>query len=137
LVVADRLFIEDENLITSSGGPTSIDVAAALLRRRIDESVITKASRILLVGEHRGGNAPQVHPSSILPETGPIVRQAVLLLRQYLSSPLDIDEIAKRVDTSPRKLERLTGRNKPGGILQGHSLAIFSMAPSAFNKKHL
>lgn len=44
-LVADRLFVIDRRRITCSGGRASIDVAAAILLRHFDASIVQKALR--------------------------------------------------------------------------------------------
>ncbi|PMS33370.1 AraC family transcriptional regulator with amidase-like domain [Trinickia symbiotica] len=106
-LVADRLFVIDRRRITCSGGRASIDVAAAILLRHMDHATVQKALRILLVGEMQKGNAPQPHPPGIAPATHPKVKRAILLMEQYVGRALPLDELASKLDLSPRQLERL------------------------------
>lgn len=106
-LVADRLFVIDRRRITCSGGRASIDVAAAILLRHLDHATVQKALRILLVGEMQKGNAPQPHPPGLEPATHPKVKRAILLMEQHVGRALPLDELAGKVDLSPRQLERL------------------------------
>ena len=106
-LVADRLFVIDRRRITCSGGRASIDVAAAILLRHLDHATVQKALRILLVGEMQKGNAPQPHPPGLEPATHPKVKRAILLMEQHVGRALPLEELACKLDLSPRQLERL------------------------------
>jgi transcriptional regulator GlxA family with amidase domain len=107
LLIADRLFVIDRRRITCSGGRASIDVAAAILLRHFDHATVQKALRILLVGEMQKGSAPQPHPPGLEPATHPKVKRAILLMEQHVGRALPLDELACKLDLSPRQLERL------------------------------
>jgi len=106
-LVADRLFVIDRRRITCSGGRASIDVAAAILLRHFDHATVQKALRILLVAEMQNGNAPQPHPPGLEPATHPKIKRAILLMEQHLGRALTLEELAGKLDLSPRQLERL------------------------------
>ncbi|WP_322045467.1 GlxA family transcriptional regulator [Paraburkholderia sp. J67] len=106
-LVADRLFVIDRRRITCSGGRASIDVAAAILLRHFDHATVQKALRILLVGEMQKGNAPQPHPPGLDPATHPKVKRAILLMEQHVGRNVPLEELACKLNLSPRQLERL------------------------------
>jgi transcriptional regulator GlxA family with amidase domain len=106
-LVADRLFVMDGRRVTCSGGRSSIDVAAAILSRHIDTSLIQKALRILQVDAPNSWNAPQAHSPSMSAHTHPKVRRAILLMEQHMSPAIGMEELAKKLDLSIRHLERL------------------------------
>ena len=106
-LVADRLFVIDGRRITSSGGRSSIDVAAAILGRHMEASIVQKALRILQVDEQHTWNAAQAHPPSLSLRTHPMVRRAVLLMEQHISPAMGTRELAKKLGISVRHLERL------------------------------
>ncbi|WP_322061074.1 GlxA family transcriptional regulator [Paraburkholderia sp. J63] len=106
-LIADRLFVIDRRRITCSGGRASIDVAAAILLRHFDHATVQKALRILLVGEMQKGNAPQPHPPGLEPATHPKVKRAILLMEQQVGRNIPLEELACKLNLSPRQLERL------------------------------
>jgi transcriptional regulator GlxA family with amidase domain len=106
-LIADRLFVIDRGRITCSGGRASIDVAAAILLRHVEPTIVQKALRIMLVDDAQKGNAPQPHPPGLEPATHPKVRRAILLMEQHIGQPLGLAELARRLDMSARQLERL------------------------------
>jgi transcriptional regulator GlxA family with amidase domain len=106
-LVADRLFVIDRRRITCSGGRASIDVAAAILLRHVEVTIVRKALRILLVDDAQKGNAPQPHPPGLEPAAHTKVRRAILLMGQHIGQPLSLLELARRLEVSVRQLERL------------------------------
>ncbi|WP_206958177.1 GlxA family transcriptional regulator [Trinickia acidisoli] len=106
-LVADRLFVIDGRRITCSGGRASIDVAAAILLRHVEATIVRKALRILLVDDAQKGHAPQPYPPGLEPATHPKVRRAILLMEQHIGQPLSLAELAQRLEVSARQLERL------------------------------
>lgn len=105
--VADRLFVEDRDRITCSGGGGAADLAAHLIERHIGRAVAQKSRHVLLLDRARPGSEAQPHP----PVEGTIaderVRRALLLMEQHLTDPLPISDIAARLKVSTRQLERL------------------------------
>ncbi|WP_321813391.1 MULTISPECIES: GlxA family transcriptional regulator [unclassified Paraburkholderia] len=106
-LVADRLFVIDRRRITCSGGRASIDVAAAILLRHVEATIVHKALRIMLVDDVQKGNAPQPHPPGLEPAAHPKVRRAILLMEQSIGRPLSLADLARRLEMSVRQLERL------------------------------
>ncbi|VWB25476.1 AraC family transcriptional regulator [Burkholderia lata] len=115
LVVSDRLYVLDGRRVTCSGGRASIDVAAAILVRHIEPSIVYKALRILLVDGRETVSAPQPHPPGVAPNAHPKVKRAILLMEQHISHSITIDELARRLDVSSRQLERLFREATGGG----------------------
>jgi len=106
-IVADRLYVVDRRRITCSGGRASIDVAAEILQRHIDPSIVKKALRILLVDDADRANAAQPLPPGMQPSTHPIARRAILLMEQNIGRSLSLEELAGKLNISIRHLERL------------------------------
>ncbi|MEZ2310630.1 GlxA family transcriptional regulator [Paraburkholderia sp. RCC_158] len=124
-LVADRLFVIDRRRITCSGGRASIDVAAAILLRHVEATVVHKALRIMLVDDAQKGNAPQPHPAGLEPAAHPKVRRAILLMEQHIGSPLSLVELARRLEMSVRQLERLfTAETGKSPLAYGRQIRI-------------
>jgi transcriptional regulator GlxA family with amidase domain len=70
---------------------------------------VGNALRILQVANHGARSDRQPHPPSITSQFSPKVRHAIALMGQHLASPLCLEELAEKVETSPRLLERLFG----------------------------
>ncbi|AHG65103.1 GlxA family transcriptional regulator [Advenella mimigardefordensis] len=107
LIVADRLYVCDRRRITCSGGRASIDVAADILKRHMDDAIVQKALRILQVDHSHSHTAPQPLPPGIAPDTPPVVRRAMLLMEQHMGQALTLDMLAGKLNISVRQLERL------------------------------
>ncbi len=107
LIIADRLYTIDRRRITCSGGRASIDVAADILRRHVDASIVQKALRILQVDAAARSDTAQPSPPGERPALHPIVRRAMLLMEQHIGHQLSQTELAMRLNISVRQLERL------------------------------
>ncbi|ETF03706.1 AraC family transcriptional regulator [Advenella kashmirensis W13003] len=107
LIVADRVYVSDRGRITCSGGRASIDVAADILKRHMDEAIVYKALRILQVDDASRHTAPQPLPPGITPDTPTVVRRAILLMEQHVGQALSMDALAGKLNISVRQLERL------------------------------
>lgn len=118
--VADRLFVVDGRRITCAGGAGALDLAAWMVERHLGRAFAQKSLHIMVVDRARSPNTPQPQPPATPVAQSDRVRRAMLLIEQYLSEPLNVDEIAKRVNISRRQLERLFQREI------GMSLQVFS-----------
>lgn len=105
--VADRLFVDDGDRITCSGGAGVADLASALVERHIGRAIAQKSRQILLIDRARAGHEAQPHPPVADGIADGRVRRAVLLMEQNLAAPLAIGDIALRLKLSTRQLERL------------------------------
>ena len=105
--VSDRIFLDDRDRITCSGGAGAADLAAMLVDRHIGQSAARKSLNVLLFDSPRPASSTQPAPPYILQGAGERVRRASLLMEQSLAEPLAIETIAKRLDMSVRQLDRL------------------------------
>lgn len=117
---ADRLFVVDGRRITCAGGAGALDLAAWMVERHLGRAFAQKSLHIMVVDRARPPNTPQPQPPAVPVAQSDRVRRAMLLIEQYLSEPLNVDEIARRVNISRRQLERLFQREV------GMSLQTFS-----------
>lgn len=112
-VISDRMFLDDGDRITCSGGGAAADVALHLIDRCLGRSAGMKASHILLLDRNL------VPPTQIRlqprpPTVGAMMRvsnqhvqQAILQMEQNMSQPLSISQLAGQLGISSRQLERL------------------------------
>jgi transcriptional regulator GlxA family with amidase domain len=121
--VADRLFVVDGRRITCAGGAGALDLAAWIVERHLGRAFAQKSLHIMVVDRARSPNTPQPQPPTVPLAQSERVRRAMLLIEQHLSEPLDVGEIARRVNISRRQLERLFHR-EVGISLQGFSRAM-------------
>lgn len=104
--VADRLFIDDGNLLTCAGGAASADLAAYLIERHLGKAWAMKSLHIMLLDEARAGSTAQPQPVIFGKVEDRLVRRAIALLEQHLGEAISMEVLAERVGTSRRNLER-------------------------------
>lgn len=104
--VADRLFIDDGDIITCAGGASTADLAAYLIERHMGKAWAMKSLHIMLIDEARLGSEAQPQPVVFVKISDRLVRRAIALIEQHLGEPLSVDMLAERVGTSRRHLER-------------------------------
>lgn len=104
--VADRLFIDDGDRLTCAGGAASADLAAYLVERHLGKAWAMKSLHIMLLDEARTSAHPQPQPVVFGKIEDRLVRRAITVLEQHLGEAITIDELAERVGTSRRNLER-------------------------------
>ena len=107
--VADRLFVDEGDRITCSGGGGVSDLATLLVERHLGRAVAQKTRHVLLLDRPRAGSEAQPHPP--VADTDGVrderVRRALLLMEQNLADPLPVATIAEKLRLSTRQLERL------------------------------
>lgn len=106
-LVADRLFVADNDRITCAGGGGTADLATFLIERHLGRAVAQKSRHVLMLDRARAGSDAQPHPPVGAAVVDERIRRAMLLMEQNLNDPLSIAEIAKRLHLSARQLERL------------------------------
>ena len=105
--VADRLFVDEGDRITCSGGAGVADLAAHLVERHIGATPALKALHVMQLQAARGADAAQPHTPIDVTRADDRVRRALVLMEQNIAEPIAVETIAARVDLSPRQLERL------------------------------
>lgn len=105
--VADRLFVDDGDRITCSGGAGVADLAAHLVERHVGRAEAQKALHVMQLQSARAGDAAQPHVPLDETPTDDRVRRAFLIMEQNIAEPISIEAIAERIELSPRQLERL------------------------------
>ncbi|MCM2973234.1 GlxA family transcriptional regulator [Larsenimonas suaedae] len=104
--VADQLYLDDGDRLTCAGGIASADLAAYLIERHLGRSWARKSLHIMLIDEPREASHPQPQPVIFNRVVDPLVRRAISTLEQHLGTILSVDELASRLNTSRRSLER-------------------------------
>ena len=105
--ISDRIFFDDRDRITCSGGAGAADLAAMLVDRHIGQASARKSLNVLLFDAPRPASSAQPAPSHVLQGASERVRRASLMMEQRLADPLPIEVIARRLDMSVRQLDRL------------------------------
>ncbi|SEM61830.1 GlxA family transcriptional regulator [Halomonas caseinilytica] len=104
--VADRLFVDDGNRLTCAGGTAAADLAAYLVERHLGKAWAMKSLHIMLIDEVRRGDHPQPQPVVFDKVEDRVVRRAIGIIEQHLGEVITVDELARRVGTSRRNIER-------------------------------
>lgn len=106
--VSNELFVIDGKVITCAGGTGAFDLAVYLINAHCGMSKALKSLEFAVVDRIRDHHSP-------LPRTyaqcsdecqDPLVRRAVAIINQRIDEPIDMPNLAKRLDLSVRQLER-------------------------------
>lgn len=105
--VTDRSFVRDENILTCPGGTAAIDLAYALIEEHCGRARAIKSIMSLLVEKQRAAHQMAIRPYQELTACGDWrVEKAVELMEQYSLTPFSISELAQRIGSSTRGLNR-------------------------------
>ncbi len=106
-VDADKLYVEDGNMLTSAGTAAGIDCCLHLLRRDYGADYANSVARRLVVAPHRQGGQAQYIERPI-PANGSDSRMAALLdeIRENLGETHTLDSLARKVSMSRRTFTR-------------------------------
>jgi transcriptional regulator GlxA family with amidase domain len=104
--VSDRIFVEDRDRLTCSGGVSSAHLAAHLVERHVGRVSARKSLNIMMIEEAMAGEKPQPALPLELSTRDPVVRRALALMQQTMETPLSVTRLAARLGVSRRKLER-------------------------------
>lgn len=104
----DRLFVKDENLYSSAGVSSGIDLALYILEEMYGPVFTSNVAKEIVVYMRRGENDPQL---SVFLKYRNHIENRVHQVQDYLAQNLEkkskIEELAKLVHMSPRNLTRL------------------------------
>lgn len=105
--VTDRSFVRDEGILTCPGGTAAIDLAYALIEEHCGRARAVKSLMSLLVEKQRAAYQMPVQPYQELTVCGDWrVEKAVELMERNALAPFSIRELAKRIGSSTRGLNR-------------------------------
>jgi len=104
--VSDRIFVEDRDRLTCSGGVSSAHLAAHLVARHVGRAAARKSLNIMMIEEAMAGERPQPGVALDHSTRDALVRRALSLMQETMEAPLSVARIAARLGVSRRKLER-------------------------------
>lgn len=104
--VSDEIFVVDRDRLTCSGGVSSAHLAAYLVDRHIGQAAARKSLNIMIIEEAQTSDNPQPGLPLEFTTSDKLVRKALHLIRQNVATPLTVDQLAKRLKVSRRRLER-------------------------------
>ena len=108
----DRIYVNDNEIITCPGGTSAIDLALTLIEACCGKARAIKVLPSLLVDRHRVAHHMPHRPYGHLSACGNRhVERAVTLMERHLSRPLKLEELSHRLNTSTRELRRVFMRH--------------------------
>ena len=107
LKVTDELFEIDRRRYTCAGGTASMDLMLFLVRRDHNHEVAAGIAEQFTIDRVRDLGEPQyISVRSQAPGAPDYLNEAVMLMRNNISEPLFVEEIARFLNVSTRQLER-------------------------------
>lgn len=105
-VVDDRCVI-DGNFITTGGSTPTIDLMLSLIQARYGYPIAIETSAIFIYenSNHQSDKQHIISLGSILKKSG-LVAKAIRTMEKFLDEPLTIDDLARQLNVSIRKLEK-------------------------------
>ena len=107
-MVSNRLFVESDNIFTSAGVASGIDLALYILEKRYGSLFASKIAREIVIYFRRAGNDPQL---SIFLKYRNHLEDRIHTVQEWMTHHFNekftMDHLAERVNTSPRHLTRL------------------------------
>jgi len=104
--VSDQIFVVDRDRLTCSGGHGAAHLAAWVVEKHIGRTAATKSLSIMIINEAMTGENPQPGFQTDLVAHEPLVKKALLRMRQNIESPETIAKLAEKLGVTRRKLER-------------------------------
>lgn len=104
--VSDQIFVVDRDRLTCSGGVSSAHLAAYLVHRHVGEAPARKSLNIMIIDRALKPDMPQPSHPVAAPTEDAIVRRALLLMQQNVSTPKTMQFLARRIGVGRRQLER-------------------------------
>ena len=110
--VTDRVYVSDQRIFTCPGGTAALDLAVTLVEEHCGKARAVKGLMSLLVDKHRAAHHLPYRPYEALTVCGNWrVEQSVHVMERNLSRPFGISELADRLGTSLRELNRAFARH--------------------------
>jgi transcriptional regulator GlxA family with amidase domain len=106
-VRADRLYIDDGDILTAGGGAAGMDLGLHLLREYCGAAVANRLARYMVVPPHRpGGQAQYIESPLPAPDGSDPVGETMSWALGHLDQPLPIALLAQRAGMSRRNFDR-------------------------------
>lgn len=105
-VCADR-YVIDRDRITTGGASTSMDLILEVIRQHHSEQLAIEVAEFLIFDIERPGSSQQREfTSARLSVRAPRLAKAVKVMEKNIETPLAMSDLAQKVGTSQRQLER-------------------------------
>ncbi len=108
VVVSDAMYVANARHVTCSGSTAPLDLAVTLVGQARGEQLADRVASHMFHQRFGGSGRSQlgvVHSSIDIED--PRLAAAIEIVRETLSHPLNVTELAERAGTSPRNLRRL------------------------------
>jgi transcriptional regulator GlxA family with amidase domain len=93
--------------LTCAGGVTAAHLAAWLIEKHCGRALAQKALHILFIDRQLPPQTAQPQPPLLPPAKNKHVKRALLVIEQHMSEPLQLRELAQRINISHRQLSRV------------------------------
>lgn len=104
--VTSQIFVVDRDRLTCSGGASTAHLAAFLVERHLGKVMATKSLRIMMIDEAARAESPQPAKTLDIPVRDEVVKRALLLMQQYIDTPLSIEQISAHMQVDRKNIER-------------------------------
>lgn len=104
---ADKIFVRDDNIWTSAGMSSAIDLTLALIEEDHGIELARSIARKLVVYHRRPGGQSQFSALLEMEPRSDRIRRALSHAREHLTNPLTVDELAHAASLSPRQFSRV------------------------------
>lgn len=106
-VDADRIYIVDGSIWTSAGLTAAMDLALGMVEKDLGPEVASRVAHVLVMHHRRtGGQSQHTEMLKLAPKSDK-VQTALEFVRQNLSSPLRIADLAHAAHLSTRQFQRV------------------------------
>lgn len=105
-VDADRIFVREDDIWTSAGITSGIDMALAMIEEDCGSEISKAIARDLVVYHRRSGGQSQFSTMLELEPRPGRIRDALAYARVHLSERLSVDRLAEVANISPRQFAR-------------------------------
>jgi len=102
----DRIYVRDGRMWTSAGITAGIDLSLALIAQDLGEEVSRRAAQDLVVYHRRPGGQSQFSALLDIERTEGRFTELLGWMRERLSEPLTVDQLAEQSGMSPRNFAR-------------------------------
>ena len=121
-VEEDRIYVVDGALWTSAGMTAGLDLALAMVENDLGPEIARRVAHKLVMHQHRSGGQSQHSEMLALAPKSDRIQDALNYVRQNLSRTLTVEDLAEKVNLSPRQFSRVfnaeTGQS-PARAIEG------------------
>lgn len=108
IIVENKIFSAEPPVLSCAGALSVVDLMLKLIRDKHGEALASEISDQLITHPARPAHTPQRRGlGNGVEKFPPLIREAIELIEQNVSEPLDVPTIAKNLGMSQRQLERL------------------------------